>query len=113
MWQVLGVDFSPNGYHLATGGEDHTCRIWDLRKKGCLYVIPAHTSLVSALKWEPRDGHFLVTASYDNTARVGYGLRVNGYGLRVTGYGLRVTGYGLRATGHGSQVTGPGLWVMG
>ena len=68
--QVLGVDFSPTGYHLATGGEDHTCRIWDLRKKGCLYVIPAHTSLVSALKWEPRDGHFLVTASYDNTARV-------------------------------------------
>lgn len=69
-FQILGISFSPNGYHLATGGEDNTCRIWDLRKRKSLYVIPAHSNLVSQVKYEPQDGYFLVTASYDMTAKV-------------------------------------------
>lgn len=67
---MLGADFSPNGYHLATGGEDNTCRIWDLRKRKTLYIIPAHANLISQVKFEPHDGYFLVTASYDMTAKV-------------------------------------------
>lgn len=70
IFQVLGVSFSPNGYHLATGGEDNTCRIWDLRKKKSLYIIPAHSNLVSQVKYEPQEGYFLVTASFDMTAKV-------------------------------------------
>ena len=70
--QVLGLDFSPNGYHLATGSEDHTCRIWDLRKRQTLYIIPAHNSLISQVKYEPFEGYVLATASYDNTCRVSY-----------------------------------------
>lgn len=69
-FQVLGVSFSPNGYHLATGGEDNTCRIWDLRKKKSMYTIPAHSNLISQVKFEPQEGYFLVTASYDMTAKV-------------------------------------------
>lgn len=69
-FQVLGISFSPNGYHLATGGEDNTCRIWDLRKKRSLYTIPAHANLISQIKFEPQEGYFLVTASYDMTAKV-------------------------------------------
>lgn len=69
-FQVLGVSFSPNGYHLATGGEDNTCRIWDLRKKKSLYIIPAHSNLISQVKFEPQEGYYLVTASYDMTAKV-------------------------------------------
>lgn len=67
---MLSADFSPNGYHLATGGEDNTCRIWDLRKRKTLYIIPAHANLVSQVKFEPQEGYFLVTASYDMTAKV-------------------------------------------
>ncbi|MBA0687972.1 hypothetical protein Goari_005783, partial [Gossypium aridum] len=66
---VLGASFSPNGYHLATGGEDNTCRIWDLRKKKSLYIIPAHSNLISQVKFEPEEGYYLVTSSYDMTAK--------------------------------------------
>lgn len=55
---------------MATGGEDNTCRIWDLRKKRSLYTIPAHANLISQIKFEPQEGYFLVTASYDMTAKV-------------------------------------------
>ncbi|KAI3472236.1 hypothetical protein Pfo_029724 [Paulownia fortunei] len=67
LWKAI---FSPNGYHLATGGEDNTCRIWDLRKRKCLYIIPAHSNLISQVKFEPQEGYFLVTASYDMTAKI-------------------------------------------
>ncbi|CAF2093710.1 hypothetical protein YC2023_063827 [Brassica napus] len=62
---VLSVNFSPNGYHLASGGEDSQCRIWDLRMRKSLYIIPAHANLVSQVKYEPQEGYFLATASYD------------------------------------------------
>jgi WD40 repeat protein len=57
-------------YHIATGSEDHSCKVWDLRKRACVYTIPAHMNLISQVKYQPVDGHFLVTASYDNTAKV-------------------------------------------
>ena len=49
---VLAMDFSPNGHHVATGGNDNAIRMWDLRKQACVYVIPAHTNLVSHVKFE-------------------------------------------------------------
>ena len=44
---VLSVAFSPTGYQMATGSEDNTARIWDLRKQACLYMLPAHESTVA------------------------------------------------------------------
>lgn len=37
---ILAMDFSPNGYLLATGSEDNTARIYDLRKRAPLTVLP-------------------------------------------------------------------------
>lgn len=35
-----------------------------------MYTIPAHSNLISQVKFEPQEGYFLVTASYDMTAKV-------------------------------------------
>jgi U4/U6 small nuclear ribonucleoprotein PRP4 len=72
LFQALGVSFSPNGYLVATGSEDNFCRIWDLRKKEMLYSIPAHKSLVSHVKFEPQEGYYLATSSYDTKAAVSF-----------------------------------------
>jgi U4/U6 small nuclear ribonucleoprotein PRP4 len=48
-------------------------RVWDLRKRACAYCLPAHRSLVSAVRWQPDAGHYLLTASYDATIKVGPG----------------------------------------
>ena len=67
---IFGIDFSPNGFHIATASEDNTCKIWDLRKRTCIYTIPAHTNLLSDVKYQKTEGQYLVTASYDNTAKI-------------------------------------------
>ncbi|PSN50362.1 U4/U6 small nuclear ribonucleoprotein Prp4 [Blattella germanica] len=58
------------GYHVVTGSEDNTCKIWDLRRRAALYTIPAHVNLVSQVKYQSQGGNFLVSSSYDNTAKV-------------------------------------------
>ncbi|CAG4958401.1 unnamed protein product [Colias eurytheme] len=67
---VLGVDWSPVGHHLATAAADHQTKIWDLRRRACLYTIPAHTHLLSDVRYQKSHGHFLLTSSYDKTAKL-------------------------------------------
>lgn len=67
---VFGVDFSPNGFQIATASQDDTCKVWDLRRRQPVYTIPAHTNLVADVKYQKDVGDFLVTASYDTTAKV-------------------------------------------
>eukprot|EP00842_Homolaphlyctis_polyrhiza_P004729 jgi/Hompol1/5257/HPOL_004275-RA len=53
---ILGLDWSPNGYQMATGGEDNTIRVWDIRAANLAYTIPAHTNIVSQVKyWHSTD----------------------------------------------------------
>jgi len=67
--RIVSGDFSPNGFRVATGGDDHSVRIWDLRSKACSYVLPAHSNLISECKFDAT-GEALLTASFDGTARV-------------------------------------------
>ncbi|KAJ3253329.1 U4/U6 small nuclear ribonucleoprotein Prp4 [Chytriomyces hyalinus] len=54
---ILALDWSPNSHVIATGSEDNAIRIWDVRQAKCTYTIPAHTNLVSHLKfWSAGDG---------------------------------------------------------
>lgn len=68
--EIYGLNFSPNGYHVATGSGDNTCKVWDLRQRKCIYTIPAHQNLVTGVKFEPNHGNFLLTGAYDNTAKI-------------------------------------------
>ncbi|KAJ9563332.1 hypothetical protein OSB04_008492 [Centaurea solstitialis] len=111
---VYGVSFSPNGYHLATGGEDNTCRIWDLRKKRSLYTIPAHANLISQIKFEPQEGYFLVTASYDMTAKVWSGRDfkpvkvLSGHEAKVTSVDVAGDGQSIATVSHDRTIK---LWT--
>ncbi|KAJ0178231.1 hypothetical protein K1T71_006054 [Dendrolimus kikuchii] len=67
---VLGVDWSPAGHQLATVAADHQAKIWDLRRRTSLYTIPAHTHLTSDVRYQRSHGHFLLTSSYDKTAKL-------------------------------------------
>ncbi|XP_063390832.1 U4/U6 small nuclear ribonucleoprotein Prp4 isoform X1 [Cydia fagiglandana] len=67
---VLGVDWSPCGYTLATAAQDHQAKIWDLRKRSCVYTVAAHTHLLSDVRYQKSHGHFLMTTSYDKTAKL-------------------------------------------
>ncbi|CAF2852754.1 unnamed protein product [Rotaria sp. Silwood2] len=67
---VLSIDFSPNGYHIATGSENNSCKIWDLSQIKNVYSIAAHQNLVSTVKFQLTEEHDLVTVSYDNTIKL-------------------------------------------
>ena len=69
MKQIISVQFLPNGYQVATGSDDNTVKIWDLRKKGNVQTIPAHTKLISDIKFEAQ-GKLMVTSSYDNKCKL-------------------------------------------
>nr|CAH8843309.1 unnamed protein product [Trichobilharzia regenti] len=68
--ELLGADIADNGYHAATSSADNTVRIWDLRQQQAIYVIPAHTSVVSSVRFESRNSNYLVTSSFDKTAKL-------------------------------------------
>lgn len=79
--RVLCSEFSPNGFQLATAGDDGTLKIWDLRKRRQFASLPAHSRLVTQLRFEQRaphgsdgsgvgGGEYLVSSSFDATAKV-------------------------------------------
>lgn len=68
--QVLAADWHPDGILLATASEDHSAKIYDFRMRKILYSIPAHSGLVTDIRFAPHHGKYLVTSGNDNVARV-------------------------------------------
>lgn len=68
--QILALKFSSNCYQIASGSDDNTIKIWDLRKKGCVYNLPAHTQAISDIYWEQSDSKFLLSCSFDGTFKL-------------------------------------------
>jgi WD40 repeat protein/DNA-binding SARP family transcriptional activator len=68
---VMNVVFSPDGELLATGGEDATIRVFDLRADPGprLLALRGHASVVSGLDFSP-EGKELASASPDEVVRV-------------------------------------------
>ncbi|KPJ18777.1 U4/U6 small nuclear ribonucleoprotein Prp4 [Papilio machaon] len=48
----------------------HYAKIWDIRKRAPIYTIPAHTHLVSDVRYQRSHGHYLATSSYDGSGKL-------------------------------------------
>ena len=66
---VLSVAFAADGNTLASGSEDKTIRLWDVRSGKELRRLEGHTGSVTSVAFAP-DGRTLVTGSEDNTIRL-------------------------------------------
>lgn len=72
--RVLCTEFSPNGFQLVTAGDDGTMKVWDLRQRKQYASIPAHSRLVTQIKFAHdnygQNGEYIASCSFDGTGKV-------------------------------------------
>ncbi|MCD6310597.1 MAG: hypothetical protein J7M18_07760 [Candidatus Eremiobacteraeota bacterium] len=79
---VVTVRFSPDGNILASGSEDTTIKLWDVKTGELLMTLKGHSDDVSSIEFSP-DGKYLVSASCDQTVRI-WDLK-NGTTIKILG----------------------------
>jgi WD40 repeat protein len=67
--RVNAVAMSPDGWRVATGSNDNTVRVWDVRTGEALLTLREHRGAVRGLAFDPR-GHRLVSGSAEGTLRI-------------------------------------------
>jgi WD40 repeat protein len=80
---VTAIDFSPDSTRLATGGTDHSARIWTLFHSGSV-ELTGHRKKVTDVAFSP-DGKLLATSSDDDTARL-WDARTGGFLRTLSGH---------------------------
>ncbi|KAK7082129.1 U3 snoRNP protein [Halocaridina rubra] len=62
------VIYSPDGLHLATGGEDGKVKLWSTQSSFCFVTFSEHTSAVTGLAFT-QSGKAILSSSFDGTVR--------------------------------------------
>jgi WD40 repeat protein len=68
--QCLNVAFSPDGGRLATGGDENTVMIWDVKMGQRLQTMRGHSGDVYTVAFSPDDGRWVASAGEDSTVKV-------------------------------------------
>jgi len=79
---ICVVCFSPAGSILASGSEDMTIKLWDVKTGKLIMTLKGHRDDINSVEFSP-DGKFLVSSSCDQTIRI-WDLR-NGKTVRIIG----------------------------
>ncbi len=67
----MSVAFSPDGRRLATGGQENTVKIWEVRTGQELRTLWGHRGDVYTVAFSPDDdGRWVASAGEDSTVRV-------------------------------------------
>jgi WD40 repeat protein len=66
IWQLA---LSPNGKWLASGHENQTIQIWDLRTLTCIKTLAEHTGMVTSIAFHPSEP-LLIGSSADGTLKL-------------------------------------------
>ena len=61
---VSGLAFQPDGDYLATAGDDHRVRLWNVKTGKLVATLSGHDDWVRAVKFS-RDGRYLASAAAD------------------------------------------------
>jgi WD40 repeat protein len=73
---VWSVSFSADGQTLASGSQDTSIRLWDVRLSTCLKVLHGHNSWVCSVRFNP-DGSILASGSNDCDIRCGMSVKAS------------------------------------
>ena len=94
---VSCLTFSPDGQTLASGSEDNTVRLWDVRTGRHLRTLTGHVKTVNSISFNP-DGQTLATSSDDGTIRL-WNTRTGEYLPKFAEHGKSFSGILLSPDG--------------
>ncbi|KAE8371623.1 ankyrin repeat-containing domain protein [Aspergillus bertholletiae] len=66
---VQSVTFSPDGQILASGSDDYTIRLWDVKSGHHLHTLEGHSYWVQSVTFSP-DGQILASGSFNHTIQL-------------------------------------------